>query len=297
MPPIPLLAADIPIFYPEVKEPYLTIFMDTVRGIESSVKLPVKGRVVNRDETPAQLQAWANQSKAPMAIVIGPNSLKTLQALPADAAILSAVFLTEPGNFNKVAVAVTYSPDPALLFSIMQRLDKRVKRVHVVINQTRWQWLLNVAESAAQSMNMQLVIHHAQNLSESAKKYDQVLKTMDPTIDSMWLPEDSSTMDTQVILPMVLKWLWDRDLKIFSSSVAHVGRGALFGLYPQNFEMGAYVGTLTQKIMNHQPIDEPIQPLRQVNSAINIRAMQHIGLDVDQQTLKTFTVVLPKDAR
>jgi putative ABC transport system substrate-binding protein len=157
--------------------------------------------------------------------------------------------------------------------------------------------LIDFAQRAALSLNMELVVHHASNLSESAKVYVKVLKEMNSMTDSMWLPEDSSTIDTQVVLPMVLKILWEKNLKIFSSGISQVGRGALFGLYPDNYEMGVYVGQLAQKIINKEKIDEPIQPLRQLKSAINIKAMQHVGLPVDQNILSTFTVVLPKDVR
>lgn len=295
--PVQLWAAEIPIFYPQIKEPFLSIFKDTIRGIESSIQQPLQVRVTTPDFSSEQLQSWAKQLQPPTAIILGPSSLKALQALPDDAQVLSAIFLTEPGDLNRIAVSVAYAPDPLLLFRTMQRLDKRVKRVHVVINQGRWQWLIDFAVRAAQSLNMELMVHHASNLSESAKLYVKVLTEMNSVTDSMWLPEDSSTIDTQVVLPIVLKLLWEKNLKVFSSGVSQVGRGALFGLYPDNYEMGVYVGQLAKKVINKDKIDEPVQPLRQLKSAINIRAMQHVGLPVDQHTLNTFNVVLPKDAR
>jgi putative ABC transport system substrate-binding protein len=130
------VAAEVPIFYPDIKEPYLSIFKDTIRGIESNNKLSVQIRVITPDLGSLQLQTWAKQIQAPTAIVLGPSSLKALQTLPDDAQILSAIFLTEPGDLSRVAVSVTYAPDPLLLFSTMQRLDHRIKRVHVVINTT-----------------------------------------------------------------------------------------------------------------------------------------------------------------
>ncbi len=293
----PLSAAEIPIFYPDIKDPYLSIFKDAIRGIDSTIGQPVQTRLITNDVSSVQLQSWANQLQAPLAIAMGPSSLKTLQDLKDDASILAAIFITEPSNLNKVAVAVTYAPDPMILFKTMQRLDKRTNRVHVVINPLRWQWLIDFAAQAAQRLNMELVVHNARNVSESAKLYDKVLKDMNSISDSLWLPEDSSTMDAQVILPMVLSVMWDKNLKIFSSGVSQVGRGALFGLYPDSYAMGEYVGQVAQKLLKNQKIEEPVQPLRQLKSAINIKSMQHIGLQIDQETLNSFTVVLPKDAR
>jgi putative ABC transport system substrate-binding protein len=71
---------------------------------------------------------------------------------------------------------------------------------------------------------------------------------------------------------------------VFSSNVAHVRRGALFSLYPDNLELGRFLGSSAQTLIgsNVGPTAAPrgLQALRQVLTAVNTRTAEHLGLDL-----------------
>lgn len=295
--PAPVMAADVSVIYPGVKEPYLAFFKDTLRGVEAASSQPVKSLQVRDDLGLAELQLWLANSKSALTLVLGPRSIKALGIPQGNLPILPAAFLATSSQIDKALVTLTYTPDPLVLFSTMHRLDERVKRVHVIINQERWQWLLEYAKQAADSLNMTLVVHDASNLSQSARLYSTVLKEINSIEECVWLPEDSTTLDNQLVLPIVLQSLWDRELKIFSSGLSGVNRGILFGFFPDNYAMGEYLGRLAQSYANKKLAEEPVQPLRQLNSAINLRTAQHIGLDLSQESISRFNLVLSKDVR
>ena len=79
-----------------------------------------------------------------------------------------------------------------------------------------------------------------------------------------------------------------------SSSLSFVDKGALLGLFPDNIQLGNYLGTLAIQTLEGKAILEKIKPLRQVKVAINTRTAGHLGLESSPDKLKTFDLVLPR---
>lgn len=102
----------------------------------------------------------------------------------------------------------------------------------------------------------------------------------DPKRDALWLPQDTTTVEESSVLPLVLEGAWNRSLAVFSSSVAHVKRGALFSLYPNNLALGRQ---LAASALNYPVGGSPsasVSPLKDALLAVNVRTASHLGMAV-----------------
>jgi putative ABC transport system substrate-binding protein len=97
--------------------------------------------------------------------------------------------------------------------------------------------------------------------------------------DILWLLQDDSVVDEQAILPLVLQVAWDRNLAVVSNNPAHVKKGVLLSVYPNNPGLGVSLANLALKHANDKnPIIPGITPLRDLLVAMNTRTAEHIGI-------------------
>ena len=72
-------------------------------------------------------------------------------------------------------------------------------------------------------------------------------------------------------------------------------RGALFGLYPDNLDLGRSLGQTALALLNRQAgAVRGLQPLREVQAALNTRTAAHLGLDLSPQLQRGFQLLLPE---
>ena len=96
------------------------------------------------------------------------------------------------------------------------------------------------------------------------------------------------------MLPWLLRTAWDEGLPVFSSNVAHVRRGALFALYPDNIGLGHHLGTTAMSMLSSgSSPPRGLQALRQVLTAVNVRTARHLGLDLEASA-QAIHLVLPE---
>jgi putative ABC transport system substrate-binding protein len=112
--------------------------------------------------------------------------------------------------------------------------------------------------------------------------------------DAIWLPQDATTVDENTILPLVLRESWNRGVPVFSSSFLHVKKGALFALYPNNAELGRSLGSSALAVLAGDSRKRGIVPLREVQTAVNLRTASHIGLSIGYQQQRSFDFVFPE---
>jgi putative ABC transport system substrate-binding protein len=111
----------------------------------------------------------------------------------------------------------------------------------------------------------------------------------------LWLPQDSVTVEESSVLPLVLQEAWKRSLVVFSSSVSHVKRGALFSLYPNNIELGRNLAdTALGRASSGGAAVRAIMPLREVLVAVNVRTAGHLGLGIGTRQQQAFDMVFPE---
>ncbi len=294
-----LLAANtqgnIAVLYPDIGEPYRSVFTRIIEGIEDKTKSRVASYPVGAGHSPQELANELRRQNIQVVIALGRNGLKAANAIDRDIGIVAGGVLSVGEAETRAKSVFSLAPDPALLFDRLKALMPNVRRVFVVYDPRQNGWLIRLAREAAKNQGLELIAQEAAELKAAMHHYQEILATADPKKDAVWLPQDSVTVEESAVLPLVLQEAWNRSLAVFSSSVAHVKRGALFSLYPNNVELGR---NLASSALGHLSsggqTGHAIIPLREVLMAINVRTAGHLGLGIGQRQLQAYDMVYPE---
>ena len=123
-------------------------------------------------------------------------------------------------------------------------------------------------------------------------KYREIINASQSRKDAIWLPMDSVTVNTDVVVPMLLKEAWDRDIILFSSNPVHVQRGTLFSLSPDYPGLGQELGNLIKQKLNNPEL-KIIAPTNELRMAVNVRTAAHLGLSFSARQQQQFDMTFP----
>jgi putative ABC transport system substrate-binding protein len=275
------LGRSVAVVYPDLGEPFKQVFTAIIEGIEDKLHGPVTSLAVVNTATPADVAEGLRKRDIKVLIGLGRGGMRIAAALASDLAVLVGCVVSVQETEAKAFPVYTLAPDPALLLARLRRLMPGVKRVHLVYDPKLNSWLVRLAREAARAEGMELLAQEASDQAGALRIYSQLLASADPARDALWLPQDPTTVDDNVVLSLVLKDGWNRAMAVFSSHVAHVRRGALFSLYPDNSELGRSLAASAVRLVgNPRAVAAGVLPLRETRAAINIRTAAHLGIDV-----------------
>ncbi len=164
----------------------------------------------------------------------------------------------------------------------------------MIYNPQNNEWLLKLAREAARNLGLELVTFEARDLASAARQYETVFASADGRRDALWLPTDNTTVDEGTILPIVLRESWNRNVAIFSSSYAHLKKGALFAFQPNNAELGKNLATLAATLLAGDTLARGMTPLRDVRAGLNLRTASHIGITINARLQRGFDTFYPE---
>ncbi len=283
----------IAVLYPDIGEPYRSVFTRIIEGVEEQAKGRVLSIAVGAGTNPQEVAAELRQQDVRVVIALGRNGLKLAASLEREMGIVAGGVISVPDGEARSNVVFSLAPDPGLLFSRLQALVPATKRVFVVYDPHQNAWLLKLAREAAAVRGLELVAYEASDLKAALRIYQDVFAAMDPRKDALWLPQDSTTVDESAVLPLVLQEAWSRGFAVFSSSVVHVRRGALFSLYPDNLQIGRSLASAAQAQLSSNGAPRGILPLKTVLLAVNVRTAGHLGLNLSGRQ-QSFDMVFPE---
>lgn len=270
----------IAVIYPDIGEPYRSVFAKIIEGIETQTRSRVPSFAVGASPNAQEIAGELRRQDIRVVIALGRNGLRVSSGLDRDIGIVAGGVLSIPEADARQMSVLSLAPDPALLFARLQGFVPAVRRVFVVYDPKQNAWLMRLAKEAAAARGLELVLHEAHDLRTALRLYQDIFAGADPRRDALWLPQDSSTVDEASVLPLVLQESWSRNMVFFSSSVAHVRRGALFSLYPDNVEIGRHLASSALGyIANNGQMQRGVAPLRAVLVAFNVRTARHLGVD------------------
>lgn len=282
----------IAVVYPESAEPHRNAFTRIIEGIENKTKTKVASYPVSPTQNPQDLAAELKRQNIQVVIALGRNGLKATTGLEREIGVVVGGVVTA-GEARGMLVH-SLVPDPALLFSQLKVLMPNMRRIFVVYDPRQNAWLIRLAREAAKNLGMELVAQEATDLKTAMRYYQDVFAAADPKKDALWLPQDSVTVDDSSVLPLILQEVWSRSLTMFSSNVAHVKRGALFSLYPNNIELGhTLANSALSKLSSGSQLNS-ILPLKDVLVAVNTRTAVHLGLNLSSQQQQAYGMVYPE---
>ena len=282
------------VLYPNVSEPFRSAFISMIQGIEERTRLRVRSYPVDPKMDAGDLNAQLKKNGTRVVIALGRQGLNVASSLDRDITVLvgGALLLSDAEITNVNGISMT--PDPALLFTRLRTLLPEVRRVIVVYDPKKTEWLLRLAREAAKVQNLELVAHEARDLGQAAQIYMALFANADIRREALWLPHDTTTVEEGTLLPLILKESWKSGMPIFSSNVLHAKKGALFAMSPNNVELGRSLANSALGLMSGELRKKGVQPLRELHTAINLRTASHMGLSIGYQQQRTFDLIFPE---
>jgi len=284
----------IAVLYPDIGEPYRSVFSKIIEGIEDNTQTKVASYAVGNDFNAQTLSSELKRQDIRVVIALGRNGLKAASTLDRDIGIITGGVVSVPDSDGRSAAVLSLAPDPALLFSRLKALSPKTQRIFVVFDPHQNAWLIKLAREAARSHGIELVTLEASDLKSALGQYQAIFATADARRDALWLPQDSATVDESLVLPLVLQESWGKNIPVFSSNVSHVKRGALFALYPNNIELGRNLAASALGVVSGNPAVRGTLPLRDVLTAFNTRTASHLGLSVSSAQQHGFDLLFPE---
>jgi putative ABC transport system substrate-binding protein len=284
----------IAVIYPDIGEPFRSVFARIIEGIEEQARGRVASFAVGANANARELSNELKRQEIRVVIALGRNGLNAADALDGDLSLVVGGVLSVPEPRVRGFAVHSLAPDPALLFEQLKGLFPAARRVLVVYDPRRNAWLIRRAREAAKAHGLDVAAQEAEDLKTAIRFYRQSFATADRRHDVLWLAQDSTTVDESAVLPLVLQEAWDRGFVVFSSSVAHVKRGALFSLYPDNTALGrslaaSAIGALTPGAVAQRGV----MPLKDVMVAVNVRTANHLGINLAARR-QHFDLIFPE---
>jgi ABC-type uncharacterized transport system substrate-binding protein len=283
------------VLYPDVPEPYQDIFLNVISGLESETQARVDQYVLEKDVDIPGIQAWLKDQKIEVIVALGRSGLNAATQATDKIPIITGELVLTPGDERPNVQGISLSADPKALFSRLLSLVPGIRQVYVVYNPQQNAWMMKLAQKAADALNIKLVGYTAGSLREAVFDYNEILHVVDPKKDALWLPIDSTTVNDQVVLPLILRQAWDLDLVVFSSNPTHASKGTLFSVLPNNEGLGRRLAALAVRVQSGDDgsNQEAIYALKDLKFAINRRTAEHLGIDFSAERQQKFDFVFP----
>lgn len=284
----------IAVLYPDIGEPYRSVFWKIIEGIEDKTNAKVASYAVGPNFNPQTVSSDLKRQDIKVVIALGRNGLKAAGTLDREFGVIGGGVVSPPENETRSGTILSLAPDPSLLFSRLKALSPKIQRIHVVYDPRQSAWLIKLAREAARNHGHELVAIEAQDLKSALAIYQNILANADGKRDALWLPQDSTTVEESLVLPLVLQESWNRGIPVFSSNVSHVKRGALFALYPNNVEIGRNLAASALGIVAGTASARGLLPMRDVLTAFNTRTANHLGINPSSSQQQDFSLLFPE---
>lgn len=296
--PINAAAAEarIGVVYPDIREPFRSVFLTIAKGISADLGSEPELYALTDSQDVGDVRNWAASTNIRAIIALGSRGPAISDALSDMVPVIVGAVHISPEMLTSRYSGIALNPDPAPLLQRLKHFAPNVKRVTVVYHRERESWMIEQASDAARSLGLQLNAIPVDRLQEAVGVYGDVLANQHSGTDALWLSQDSAVLDEHAVLPLILREAWNRKLIVFSSNPAHVRRGILFALYPNNHAMGQSLGRMAAELAAKgaiNPKNPGVQTLTDVSIALNVRTANHIGLRNTKEVLREIDLVFP----
>jgi putative ABC transport system substrate-binding protein len=280
------------VIYPNVRQPYQQIFDNILTGVDRGLGRSTKQYRLNANPDTLALLRWIQEEDIDTIVALGNGGLRAAERLKAEVNIVVGAVQEAPTSAGLAGIVLT--PAPEALFARLKALAPRVVGVTVIYNPDRGAWLIDLARHAARKHHLEFRSLVAKDVQEAALLYRQVLSDTTDGSQAIWLLRDSSILDERAIIPYILEEAWQKNLIVFSSNPAHVRRGVLFSLFPDNVGMGHSLAVMTESFRHKGAGNSPtLVPLQDLFIAVNLRTADHLGLKFSAKQRRDFKLVFP----
>ena len=285
----------IAVLYPELEEPYRGVFSSIIEGIQAQSKVGVRLLSIGDGADISQLPGSASLNDVSVIIALGRTGLAAAEHWRGKVPIVVGALLLTPDKNERGLSGISLAAAPDLLLERLHQLAPSVKRVHVIYSPRTSEWLVEIARNTAGKFNFQLRTYRSDDIKSSALIYRDILNKSRPGEDAIWLLPDPVAVDNKITFPLLLRGAWNNNVLLFSSNPAHVKRGALFAMFPDNKLMGVSLEKMAESYFGDDAADmrNTVLPLRDLQAAINVRTADHMGLSLSNEERKDYALIFP----
>ncbi len=278
------------VLYPDMRQPYSKVFEDIISGIS----VGFSGEIIRaplQDGGDFAGQTWTANNSPDVIIALGNRGYEAARDLGIVDVPVVLAGVSETGSHAYSGIAVL--PDPAVVLARLKLLAPRVTRVHVLVREDGDGEYNRLIREAADSDRLQTVVHACADFRDCARAVRDITESNPGRTDALWLADPGAVDNT--ILGLILENAWRQRFVVLSNNPAHVRRGVLFALYPNNQKMGETLGGMANRAAANGYQPEGILPLQDVSLAVNLRTGSHIGLIFDRNVRNQIDLVFPTD--
>lgn len=287
-------AATVGVLYPELREPYSKIFDTIMRGIEQEMGTDVDRYELRDDYDLSAIETRIQRQQNRLILALGMRSVRAATQFSSDLPIVvGAVLPSSVDTDNTAWSGICLVPDPDLIFKQLTSFAPNITRVFVVYNPAYNRFVIDKALESSIGRGITLDARPVADIREAALVYRSLLEEVENDTDAIWLLRDPTSLDTDVILPLVLQEAWKRAVVTFSNHLIHTKRGALFSLYPDNLNMGRALARLATSVLS-QPNPPGFLTIKTLKIAVNMRTAKHLGIKFSRGQEKSFDLVFPR---
>lgn len=277
----------IAVLYPETRGSFSKIFENIISGIKDNKDIEIVSRVVSKNTTAEEIDAWLINNNAQSIVSLGRLCLKLSKALTSTIPVTVGALVIAPNGHSGISLA----GDPGAFLRHLQDLAPNVKRVFVVYSESNSGWLVEMAKVIANDRNIELITLKASDIKEGVKHYEDILQQVKSGEDAIWIPLDR-IVPVRTLLPKVLQAAWERNIVIFSNNPLHTKKGTLFSLFPDHVQMGRNLAQIAIE-QTHQNSGPRVVPAKSLKLAVNRRTASHLGLNFSKRKERQFDIVFP----
>ena len=285
------------VIYPDVRAPFLSIFTDIIKGVESKVNSDVISLAMPREQSPSDIDNWISENRITHLVALGRRGAQVSQSIESDIPVTVGAITMSRELIESKTSGIVLDPNPSRLFESLRKFSPETKRIFIVYHEEKSGWLLEASRAAAKEYGFEIVSTGVTSLAGSLQAYTKLFKGKLTRNDAVWLLNDPNIIETRTILPFILKESWNQNVILISSSAQHVKRGALLAVYPDNYKMGQSLAAQLEKIKTDNVFfggyTGNIQLLDDVKVAANLRTAEHLGLVKVRELRSEIDLVLP----
>ena len=284
--------AKIAIIYPQVREPYSSIFKEIIRGVVETTPNTVEQYSITKKTNTSEIKSKLDQSGIELVILLGNYAQKMSPTLAKEKTVLTGAVFSTPSVISLNSSSISMLASPEVLLEELITLAPQVKTVHVVYNKEKDAWLIKLAEPLLRQKNIRLNALVSEDMRTHARLYNGLFKsqTLSKT-DAVWLLQSDRSIKEPRVFASLLESAWKQKFIVFSSNPTHVRKGTLFAMYPDNRKLGVSLANKILSLRNGK--QHSIDPLEDLLVAVNIRTAEHLELDFSRTERQRFNMVFP----
>jgi putative ABC transport system substrate-binding protein len=278
-------AVDLVIIYPEVREPFARVFEEVVRGAEEGYQQNVRRVSMADNQSPVDFVHVLDHNSP--VLVLGNRLARQVTEHNAERRLIVGAVNSEYSN----VFGITLIPDSEVIAQKLPVLVPAINTVHIVTNAENSLLDFDRATQALSKQGIQLSIHQAKDIRVAAGVYRDLMQTLDES-DAVWILPKGSFVNNAV-LAILLQESWEKHFVVFSSNPIHVKRGALFSIYPNNYNMGLSLGRLARDVAQNNSPEREMQALEDIFVTLNERTSNHLGINLTDDVRAHIDLILP----